>query len=248
MSALLDAVAAERADLLAPIAERLAVLDEIERLAGRLNNAEPPPAAAQPPVLPDPPSPRPRGGAKLDRPPAAARKPAAKAPRAAAARVGRDGLGETTQAVLEALRANRGWMSRAEITAIIGPFNVKSTQKLVDRGLVKATGTTNSRRYRVVDDDSETAGSTAKTVRTTPPAPPPAPAAGGPAIAGLSAGARRVLRARLVDHLGRRRLNAQSLADHLNVELAHVDALLAELEAAGEIVHDPDGRYRTAAS
>lgn len=247
MSALIAAITAEREQLLAPIAERLAVLDEIERLAAGLGDDRTPPVASVPVPPSDPPSP---AGRRATAKPAS--KPSKRAAATATARVGRDGLGEVAERVLQALRNNGGWMGRGDLLPIVGDFNVRTTQRLVERGLVEAQGSTNSRRYRAARDTSETAGSGPPITGTSA-----APVAGGTvarsaapgvSVAGLDAKATRILRARIVDHLSRRRLNEQSLADHLNAELDHVTALLTDLAAAGDVVLDPDGRYRAPTS
>ncbi len=247
MSALLDAIAAERETLLAPIAGRLAVLDELERLAASLNGTTTRtevtvtvPARA----LPD------------ARAIGAALRQAGKAPEGrgkprqapAAPRVGRDGLGPKASRILEALRANQGWMSTTEVAAVGGDFTNKVMQSLVTRGLAEARGETVQRRYRATQEDDARAtgpGPGTETIRPAAPAPPSTRATA--AVPKLNAAATRILRARIVDHLGRRRLNAQSLADHLNAELAHVTPLVSELLGSGEIVQDDDGLYREAA-
>ncbi len=244
MSSLIEAVQAQRQELLVLIADQLAVLDEIERLAAGLAGAGPDGTGGHVEIsVPAGPPPDPRALAEaLGRgTPRAAAKAKPKAT-AAAPRVGRDGLGGKAASVLEALRANGGWMSRAELVAVTGDFNNKTLQTLVTRELAEAQGVTNSRRYRATRDDSDTAtGGTAPPVRTKPRETTVA-------VDGLDAKATRILRARILDHLSRRRLTDQSLADHLNAELDHVKALLAELVVAGEVERDAKGLYQVPTS
>jgi hypothetical protein len=223
MSGVVQAVKAEREALLAPIAGRLAVLDEIERLAGSLDEVKA--TAAKPAATP----PRQR--------PAAA-KP--EAPRVAAPPVGRDGLGPKASELLEAVRVADRWMSRGEIVAVAGEFHSRTMQRLVERSLVEAKGDTSQRRYRAVQVDNVSGGGRQSEPTIRPVAPPAATGT-------LDVGASRVLRARILDHLSRRKLNEQSLADHLNANREHVADILGKLLLSDHVELLPDGRYQVPA-
>lgn len=259
MSTLLDAIRAEREALLAPIAHRLAVLDEIERLAERLNGA---PERAVVPKSPLPPkapaaAPRPLSGQAKPKPPAAVPKAVLPA-RAPATRSGIDGLSEREQALLSAVRSKgSSWLALRDLTAVVPAMSITSLKRaiktLIGRGLIEAQGATSQRRYRAANPDSPPGGSTPPVAPASPevdddvvdePSEPDAP----PAAAGtLDAKAARILRARILDHLSRRRLTEQSLADHLNAEREHVADIVGKLLTDDAIILDPDGRYRCVA-
>ncbi|MEJ7824937.1 MAG: hypothetical protein WKF48_05885 [Solirubrobacteraceae bacterium] len=238
MSALLTAVQAERDALLAPIADRLAMLDDIERLAAALDTAAPPKPKHGVPA----PAARPSAAATAARTP----KPPSKRG-GAAARVGRDGLGPKAASLLEAIRSQSGWLSRAEIVKLGGEFAGHTMASLVDRELVEAKGATSQRRYRAANPDNPSAGGGSGGSTMPAVAHPPA-AAAAPAAAGTLDGvARRVLQARILDHLSRRRLDEQSLASALNADREHVAEILGKLRFDDRVVLDPDGRYRVPA-
>ncbi len=232
MNAVLEAARAERHALLAPIAEQLAALDEIERIAASLNGGgsdmAPTPAPA-PAVVPRPPSkpqaPRPRKSSS----------PTKVLPaKAQATGVGRDGLGATAQAALEKVRAAGATpISRADAGA-----SAHVMQALVNRGLIEATGATKSRRYRAVYDDNGTGGSTASLTPS-----PPQPRSSNATLGTPDAKASKILRARILDHLSRRRMNEQSLADHLNADREHVVDILGKLLLDELVDLAPDGQY-----
>lgn len=222
MSALADAIRAEREQLLAPIAHRLAVLDEIERLAISLNGA----------AAPADPSPGPTRGQR-GVPKTAARVLPARPP---ATGRGTDGLSEPARAALTKLRTAKTPLSRSEIGASTGVM-----QTLVRRGLVAAHGDNRGRRYAAADADN--AGAGAAPGASLPDDEPETPAPEPQVLGTLNASQSRVLRARILDHLSRRRLKEQSLADHLNVERDHVAEILGKLLLDGLVILEPDGNY-----
>lgn len=145
MQSVIEAVRAERELLLAPIADRLATLDEIERLAGggsSTNSAGG--GSAMPAEAPAKPKPVARR--------AAPRKPAATGN-------GLDGLGVKAQRVLEVLHARKDWMAVGDIAQQVGSTSSaanKYLRLLGDRKLVEAQGATKARRYRALDGNSHT--------------------------------------------------------------------------------------------
>lgn len=233
MNAVLEAARAEREALLAPIADKLAALDEIQRIAesslngGGSEVASRAVAVASASVAQRPSRPAPTKPAKL--------LPA----KTASSGVGRDGLSKQAQAALEKVRAAGATpLSRGEVGA-----SASVMQTLVKRNLVEGIGATVARRYRAMyPEDSATAGSGPSIIGAA--AKSSAATIGAHETTGeLPAGPRRVLRARILDHLSRRRLNEQSLADHLNAEREHVADLLGKLLTDELVVLGPDGCY-----
>lgn len=257
MSTLLDAIRAEREALLAPIAHRLAVLDEIERLAERLNGAPERavvPKSSLPPKAPAA-VPRALSGQAKPKPPAAVPKAVLPA-RAPATRSGIDGLSEREQALLSAVRSKgSSWLALRDLTAVVPAMSITSLKRaiktLIGRGLIEAHGATSQRRYRAANPDSppvapaspEIDDAVDDEVDDAVAVPDVPPAAAGT----LDAKAARILRARILDHLSRRRLTEQSLADHLNAEREHVADIVGKLLTDDAIILDPDGRYRCVA-
>ncbi len=239
---LLEAIQAERRaliePLLAPIADKLRTLEEMEHLARSLNGGGsdvPAVKAASPP-----------SGPKR----AAAPKQRALPARTPATRRGRDGLGRAAQEVLEAMRAAGGqWMSVREIAGVADSTTgaLKHHFKaLLARDLIEAKGQTTTRRYRAKTDDNGSSGGSESLAL--PPAPRPAspvPSAGPRSSTGskLSVADRRVCRARILDHCSRRRLDEQSLATTLGIDREEVADLCGELLLDDKIVLLPDGRY-----
>ena len=125
MDALLEAIQAERDKLLAPIADQLAKLDEIEQIARGLDNGAATPVAA-------PPAPR-----------------KALPKRAASSGQGRDGLSAGAVAVLEALRAAGDWVAPCDLPGAKSS-RTRNCAVLVERRLAEARGTRSNRAYRAV--------------------------------------------------------------------------------------------------
>jgi hypothetical protein len=230
MSAIVEAIQAERRaliePLLAPIADKLQALDEMERLALSLNG----------------------GGSEAVVVEAAIPKRAAPAQRvlprkAVATRRGRDGLPAKTQRVLEAIRSfGDTWAAVADIRRVPDLADIpdgslrKHIPPLVCRGLVEAKGETSQRRYRATSADNATSGGGQAAVV-------PAPAVGA-----VSAPvAARVTRSRILDHLSRRKLDEPSLATLLNLDRETVADLCGALLLDDKIAMLPDGRYEVAA-
>lgn len=238
MSTLLDAIAAERAGLLAPIAERLAVLDEIERLATRLVGESAAPSQAEPEEPPEePPT------------PSAAKSVLARRTRSSG--VGRDGLSQRSQNVLEVLRAERGkWMTVAAI-GDAADFDLAKHFKgnvdpLIERGLVEKKESW-PREYRAVTSDVDgVAGASPQMKAPRAAAPPAAPQGQQAGLSALSGTEAKVLRARILDHLSRRGLSEQSLASQLNAEREHIADICGKLLLTDAVVLEPDGHYRLA--
>ncbi len=182
--------------------------------------------------------------------PAAAQTQRALPAKTPATRRGRDGLPTVGQTVLEALRAHGGqWMSAAEIGRATDrtPSTLKNyLRPLVKRGLVEAKGQTSSRRYRAkIDDNAASGGSETRALPAVSRTTPPAASTGPRSSTGskLSVADRRVCRARILDHLSRRRLDEQSLASTLGIDREEVADLCGELLLDDKIVMLPDGRY-----
>lgn len=226
MTALLDAIRAERRaliePLLAPVAEQLRTLDELERLAASLNGG-----GSAVPVVEAPP------------PPAAAPKRPAREQRALPARTkptgqGRDGLGAKATAVLDVLRAPAAdWMSAGQIAAAVGLTTTALKHhiaRLIERGLIEARGQTLSRRYRAVPQDA------AKRKVTTFGAGRP-PGKSKPAAAGS-------LQGRVLEAVGYKPGSVDEVAKRLGVPAGGVAEACDTLLSEGEIVAQPDGRYR----
>ncbi len=217
MSALLEAVRAEREQLLAPIADKLAALDEIERLAGSLNGNG---AAAKVAA--------PQGPAK----PKAAKKKALP-PKAPATRSGVDGLSPKTTAILTAIRSKRGeWMAPAEIAQIAGldPHGLKNYMPtLVERGLVEKKGETVARRYRAVPDEN---GARERTTF------------GQGQVLGKPAKQTGSLQGRIIEAVGYQPANAKELATKLSASVDEVSRECDKLRKDGEIALRDDWRYR----
>lgn len=215
MSTLLDAIAAERADLLAPIADRLAVLAEMERLAAQLNGSAPD-------VPIDVPVPAP---ASKSRAPRAAPKPRTDP-------AGRDGLGPRSQRVLEALRTTNGWMARREVAtaATMSAETVKHhLQLLVARGLIEAEGRTASRRYRAVG----------------PAAPARKKTSFGKGPEAAAAKQDETLQGRIIDSVGYQPGSVDELAKRFKAPRADVVVACDQAANDGDIMVGEDGRYRS---
>ena len=141
MQAVIDAIRAEREQLLAPIADKLAKLDELERLVTENGAA---PRAAKP-------EPKAKAKPKPHRAALAAQKAVVPIEPAPATGKGRDGLGARSTQVLDALITSGDWMSVSEIAAAVGGSAQSlrtHMQRLGTRGLVEAHGSTSRRRYR----------------------------------------------------------------------------------------------------
>lgn len=228
MSDLVDAVRAERRaliePLLAPVADKLAALDEMERLALSLNGggsdvspvAELPAPAAAPP----PPKPKPREAQR------------ALPARPKATTQGRDGLGAKAQATLEALRSHPGWVKPAVLAAHEGQERGKIGQRLmvlVERGLAEARGKTVSREYRaIVSEKPAAARSTFGQGRS--PASRQAASVQG----------------RVIEAVGYRPSNVDDLAGRLNAAIGEVVTACDQLVRDGDIALRGDGRYHAA--
>lgn len=157
------------------------------------------------------------------------------------ARRGTDGLSESARAALTKLRTAKNSLSRSEIGA-----STEVMQTLVKRGLATPHGDNRGRRYTAADAD--TAGAGAASGASLPDDEPGGVATPEPHVIGtLNTSQARVLRARILDHLSRRRLKEQSLADHLNAERDHVAEILGKLLVDGLVVLEPDGNYRVPA-
>lgn len=239
MSAIVDAIRAEREQLLAPIAHRLAVLDEMERLATALNGGGPKPSPAeQRPAI----APEKRPAVPAEERPASAPAKRVAPPRPPRTRAGIDGLTERELALLTAIRSKgANWLAIRELGTMLpqhSSWALKADLKtLIGRELVEATGTTSTRRYRAANPDTPASGGPTAATRSGLAGSTPAPARGSSTV----------LRARVLDHLGRRRLTEQSLADHLNADREHVADVVGKLLLEDKIVLDPDGLYRNVA-
>ncbi len=229
MSDLLDAIRAERRaliePLLAPVADKLRVLDEMERLAASLNGGgSDVPAVAAPARQPVAAKPKPAQRAL----------PARTRPTAA----GVDGLSPNTVRVLQVVRSTTHWMSKSQI-AEADPDLPASLQvylkRLIDRGLIEANGHTTARRYRAVTDEARSQQRETSNEQSAPAARPHG-----------NGSATRVLRARIIDHLSRRALDEQSLADHLAADREDVAFLCGEMLMDDKLRLLPDGRYEVA--
>ncbi len=234
---LVEAIRAERRaliePLLAPIADKLRTLDEMEHLARSLNGGGSDVPAVRAPVAASTKHAVATGGAQ--------RAQRALPPRTRGTAAGRGGLTPAADSILTAVRSGDGaWMTGREIAAAAG--RAASTLRnylgpLCDRGLVEATGTTRDRRYRAVMADNPASGGFAPRV--------PAPKAASRSTTGskLSAADRRIARARILDHCSRRRLDEQSLASTLGIGREEVADLCGELLLDDKIVLLPDGQY-----
>lgn len=256
MSALVDAIRAERLaliePLLAPIADKLVVLDEMERLARSINGGGSDVSVLAAPVKP------------------AARKsvPRALPAKVHSTRVGLDGLPDRTREVLAAVRALGGWVSASEVAASMGAAaNAmrKHLQRLVERGLLEAQGETVARRYRSVTEDKAWSGEivapralpapvvdehgsdSSPSFEEAKPEQAPAQTKSVAKDHGLTTQGLKIVRARILDHCSRRRLDEQSLASTLNVDREVVADLCGQLLVDELIVLRPDGRYEVPA-
>lgn len=231
MGVLLDAIRTEREQLLAPVQGRLTQLDELERLATAYHGEN---GVGGGPTVPDAAPPKNEAPVK----PAAGRGAATTRPRRPSGQTarGRDGLGPRVQAVLEAIRANSGWMTIREIWDACPGAPVNSpVQQLARAGLIEAQGATSRRRYRAIVAAPAPAPETAD--------PPPDPTSPAPPSEPLGVAASRVLRSRILDHLERRGLDEKSLAGHLRADREHVAFICGQLLVDGLITLMPDGRY-----
>jgi DNA-binding transcriptional ArsR family regulator len=252
MSTLVEAIQAERRaliePLLAPIADKLRTLEEMERLAVSLNGGGSEVATITPPApAAKPPKPKQR----------------ALPPKAPATTAGLDGLSDQRRNVLTAVRSCGGWIAIGDLTRVTGG-SVQAVRKhlgaLVARGLVEATGATSARRYRAVVEDKAWSGEEQRAL----PAPgpdypdtsseegeqPPVAAGRTKSVAvsnGLTPQELKIARARILDHCSRRKLDEQSLATTLDVSREVVADICGQLLLDDKIVLHPDGRYEVPA-
>lgn len=178
-------------------------------------------------------------------------------------RVGLDGLSDRTREVLAAARLfGSTWSSASEIAAAcdMTPNTVRRhLQRLVERGLLEARGETVARRYRAAEQDNGSSGG-GERLAIAAPTPPSSeeakpdqllsPRGQTKSVAkdhGLTRQGLKIVRARVLDHCSRRRLDEQSLATMLNVSREVVADICGELLLDDKIVLHPDGRYEVPA-
>lgn len=219
MQAIIDAVRAERELLLAPIADQLAKLDELERIAsGPTNGAGGGPAVpAETPAL-----------AKSK--PAQARKPAASR-KPAPTGAGIDGLGPMPVQILQFVREH-GQVTTAQILDATGvTASTLSSQMavLVDRCLVERLGNNRNRTYRPVTNYQP------PTVTVGLAAPKGAPKNGAS------------VQGRILEAVGFRPMDKSELIFKLKAPDTDIASALQRLVTEGEIEQVTGGRYRCAA-
>lgn len=258
MSAIVDAIRAEREQLLAPIADKLAALDALERMAGVLNGA----GEARPAKPAAAPAKQEAAAATVASPGrcftgAAVEAPTKRVlpPKSSVTRVGTDRLGDKARLVLTAIRSQgASWAAAGEIYRAL-PSDAGITygaignhlQKLYQRNLIVAEGQTAARRYRAATVEDRGLAD------ESPPAPPTAdtvPADAPPAHVARDARAERVEGPALGGSSTTSTAgdsNEQSLAEHLNAEREHIADILGRLLLEDKVVLDPDGCYRNTA-
>ncbi len=154
--------------------------------------------------------------------------------------LGTDGLSTTARQILTAVRGRAGeWVTVAALTGndLIPDVTAKTIREnlrhLADRGLLERDGATNARRYRAFDGTGAGAAWGSAVV-----SPPAAVVKRGPATA-----SERVTRARILDHLSRRRMDALSIEHGLNLPRLAVQTALADLLDARAVRRRLDGLY-----
>jgi DNA-binding transcriptional ArsR family regulator len=160
-------------------------------------------------------------------------------PKPQATPLGRDGLPPVAGHVLEAIRSlGCRWLTVKEIALAAGmrPDTLRNhLRPLLRRGLIEAKGQTRDRRYCAVDGDNAGSGGWERLA---------VPASAAKAS---HAHRQRVMRARVLDHLSRRRLTEQSLVDHLGLDREGVADVCGALLLEDRIVLLPDGSYEVVA-
>lgn len=156
---------------------------------------------------------------------------------------GRDNLPQRAQAILAAIRSSSGaWIAPREVRELLaaegnpisGTHLRKYTGRLLERGLIEATGSNADRRYRMPPTDFGGEGWGGGTL-VAPALVAKARAKKAEATVNLT-----VVRRRILHELVYRRHDAEGLALCLGLDLAVVEAVVAGLLEARLICCDGD--------
>lgn len=162
--------------------------------------------------------------------------------------VGIDGLSTDAIGVLQQIRSHDG--AAVPASAILDAHTTKRQWErirgtLIDRGLIEVIGHGSKSRYAATARDSQGAGASSAGWGQGSPKLRSKPKPAAPELT-LTTTQRRILRARVIDHLSRRALTEETLASHLGADPGHVHHAVAEVLATGGIVRRLDGTLRTA--